>query len=503
MKRILSLTIISISLNSFGANMKHNEIVYFNSTDAEAPWLQDAAADTRYTFNTAVLGLLVHMDSSFNIKPMCLESFQWDYQNKYYVLTLKSGLKFTNGRNVTIEDLEFSILRPFFAATKNQGTMHLINLKGSEKIKPGQAYQSGLVDGIKILNENSLAVVPSSPNPSFMYTLARSNYSLVPIEEFKEDLLNWKKWPVGVGPYKVTSEDRILRNYSLELVDEKNYPEAPKKIIFALEKNQKTDLTLKDASIINDISYKHTEFIAPLGIRFLAFNYSTKLGNNPDFRKAVNLALTRKPLTNMTYVPTKVLNEIVTRGVLGRINIEENHKKETAKKLFQKILGIQQNNVFKIPYTRDQEYLGDSYRNAIAQQLNEAGLRIEFIKSEVIWDVFQGDFKDSPFRMLTKGADFYDPLSTFTIFKKNSPLLNTYPNDDHLEQLMEEAKGSLNRDLLGKNVKKLSEYFIDQNIIIPILEIPSVAYFNPKKIKSVGEQFGGQTFHLANIIMQE
>ncbi|WP_161597565.1 hypothetical protein [Fluviispira multicolorata] len=55
--------------------MSTNEIVFYSPNKAENPWVENAAADTRYTFNTAVLGLLVYMDTDFNIKPITLQSF--------------------------------------------------------------------------------------------------------------------------------------------------------------------------------------------------------------------------------------------------------------------------------------------------------------------------------------------------------------------------------------------------------------------------------------------
>ncbi|KAB8033819.1 ABC transporter substrate-binding protein, partial [Fluviispira multicolorata] len=465
--------------------MDTNEIVFYSPTKAENPWIENAAADTRYTFNTAVLGLLVYMDSSFNIKPITLKSFHWDYKNNYYVLTLKEDIYFTTGRKVTVEDLEFSILRPFFAATRNEGTMQLVNVKGSEKIKPGQVYKSGIVEGVKIIDAHSLAVTPSSPNPSFMYTLARSNYSLVPIEEFEKDLLNWKKWPIGVGPYKMTNEDKLKHQYSLELIDTQNYPDAPQKIIFAQERNSKPDITLKDALIVNDSSFLHKELTSPIYIRIFVFNYSSKLGNNPDFRKAINLALQRKHISKATLITTNPLNEIVTKGAIGRLNIEEDYNRIESKKLFQKVLGEQKNKIFKIPYTPDLEYLGSKYKDIITNQLEEAGLKIEFIKSDILWDTFQGDFLDSPFRLMGKGADFYDPLLTFTFFKRGSPLINGYPNDDNLEKLIEEAKESPNRDVLGKSIEKISQFFYENNSAITLFEIPAIAYYDPKKIESV------------------
>jgi oligopeptide transport system substrate-binding protein len=499
---LISSISLFVTLNSYGAEMDKNEIVYYSLSKSENPWVENASASARYTFNTAVLSLLAKMDIDFNIVPITLESFYWDYTNKYYVLKLKPSLYFTNGRKVTVADLEFSILRPFFASKSNEGIIQLINVKGVEKIVPGQAYKSGLVEGVKILDANTLAVTPSSPNPSFMYSLARSNYSLVPMEEFKEDLLHWKKWPIGVGPYKIVQEDKLKKNYILELIDSKSYPNAPQKIKFELARNEKPDITLQDGLILNDKSMNKTELIAPFLVRHLSFNFSSKLGNNPEFRKAVNFALHRHDIASKTILPTKPLNEIVTRGAIGRLSVEENYNLGKAQKLFDKTLGKLKDHVFKIPSSSGSEYLGNEYTEVIKKQLKEAGLNIEFVESHELWDTFQGEFKDSPFHLVSKGADYYDPLLTFTVFKKGSPAINAYPNDEKLFQLILDAQNSTNRDILTKNIEKLSRYFYENTLTVILFELSSVAYYNPQKIASVGDQIGGQTFHLSNIIMK-
>ena len=485
-----------------GAIMNSNEIVFYSPNKAENPWIANASCDTRHFFMTAVMGLLVYMDKDFNIKPLSLKSFHWDNENKHYVLTIKENIYFTNGRKVTIEDLEFSILRHIFATATNEGAMKLINIKGTEKIKPGEPFYSGKVEGIKILDQSSLAIIPSSPNSNFMYLFSRWNYSFVPREELMDDLLNWKKWPIGVGAYKITNEDKENRNYTLELVDSKTYPFAPQKIIFDQERKTKPDLTLKDALATKDSSFKKMELTALQNVRVFSFNYSSKLGINSDFRKAVHLSLHRKTISHLTLDPTTPLNELLTKGAVGRINIDENQNIVEANKLFKKSLGSQMNEVFKIPYSSDIEYLGNDYRNELTKQLGTAGLKVEFVLSSTLWDPFLGEFLNSPFRMHSIVADFYDPLMSFGMYKKGSPLVNSSPNDDKLGQLLEEAKKSPNKDALEQNIENLSHYFNENNIVVPLLEIPTIAYYNPQKINSIGEQFGGQTFHLANIIMK-
>lgn len=194
---------------------------------------------------------------------------------------------------------------------------------------------------------------------------------------------------------------------------------------------------------------------------------------------------------------------MLIKGSIGRVNSLEKYNLVEAKNLFKKVLGKKSESIFKIPFSPDQEYLGNKYKEILKNQLAEAGLKVEFIMSSNLWDPFIGEFENAPFQLHGKGADFHDPLLAFIFFKRGSPAINTYPNDDQLEYLIEEAKESESRGHLASNVEKLSKYFLDHNTTIPLFEIPAIAFYNPKKIKSVGEQFGDQTFHLANIIVNE
>lgn len=500
--KITSLSFLFLAHNFSKAEntMDNNSpIVFYIPNKLGHPWQENAPADARYSFNAAVLNFLVYIDSGFNIIPGDLESYHWDRNKNYYVLKLRPGLHFTNGRSVTIQDLEFSLLRPFFAEKVNEGSMQLVNIMGADKIKPGTPYQSGLVTGVKILSQDSLAVVPSSPNPSFMYALARPNYSLVAREELNSDLLTWKKWPVGTGPYKVISENEEQKSYFLELTDLQHYPEAPKKILFEQLRTLKPDVTSRDSLAQHDKSYSTFKCIASIGARLFVFNYESKFGNNPDFRKALNLALNREEISQATDIYTLPLLELATPGVPGRLGMGNPFNIEEAKKLFHKVLGSEQNHIFKIPYSPDEDYLGFKYREIIKRQLDTAGFKVEFVLSKVHWHTFQGEFGESPFRMMLKRTDFYDPLLNFTMFKMGSPLKKSIPRDHHLDNLFREAEASTNRDILGKNMKKLSTYFAEHNIIVPIFEIPSIVYYNQDKIHSIGDQFSGGTLVPQNI----
>jgi oligopeptide transport system substrate-binding protein len=481
--------------------MGKNEIVFHCMNKAEFPWCENASIITRQTFNSAVLSSLASFDSNHEMKPVCLESFIWNEKNKEYIFTLKLGLYFTNGRKVTIEDLEFSILRPLFSSIKNEGNIALFNIKGAKEIISGQEYKSGIVKGLKIINKNSLSISLCCSCQNLIHILTKSNNFLVPMEELNGDLLSWKKWPVGVGPYEVTNEDKEFRTYTLELFDPKKYPNAPHKILFQQERLLKPDVSIKDALALDDLYYEQSALKDTLGVRIFSFNFSSELGKNASFRKAVSLCLRRKEISENTLLRTRPLNEFLIKGIKGRIGVEENFNLIKAQKLFQKSLGSKNDQTYIIPCSPDFDYLGIGYKEEICKQLKEAGLKVEFQISDLHSNHFQGEFQQSPFLLHSQVVDYYEPLLNFMAIQKEISEVNYYPGRSMFDELISEAKNSLNKENLITHLERLSKYFVENNVVIPLFEIPSIAYYNSKKIKSIGEQFGGQTFHLQNIVI--
>ena len=483
--------------------MGKNEIVFYCMNSADFPWSENARTLTRQTFNSAVLSSLICFDSNNEMRPVCLETFTWNKKNNEYILTLKQGCRFTNGRKITIEDLEFSILRTLFRNVKTDCISAFFNIIGANKIIPGQKYESGIVEGVKILNKNSLSVSLCGAYPDLIHVLTKSNNSLVPMEELKEDLINWKKWPVGIGPYEVTNEDKDFRIYTLELLDPKKYPNAPLKIHFQQERILKPDISIKDALALDDLYYEQSTLKDTLGIKILSFNYSSDLGKNPAFRKAIDLSLKRKEISETTLFKTSPLNEVLTRGSKGRIGNIESYNLEKAQKLFRKVLGSKIDQTFIVPCALDFDYLGNTYKEVICKQLKEAGLNVDFQISNSKLNPFQKEFQNSPFVLHSKIADYYEPLINFIEIKNENIEVNNYPKFSKINDLINEVKKSSSNENMIFNLEKLSSYFIENNIVVPLFEIPSVAFYNSKKIKSIGQQIGGQAFYLQNLVMKK
>lgn len=501
MNLLYIIVIVIIPLNIFAKNPLSNtsKIIYFCANKSEFPWEENAELACRGSFYPAVLGSLFYIDNNSEIQTHTLESFRWDFENNYYKLRLKNNLYFHNKRKVNARDLEFSILRHFFTKKPNIGQSFQINLKGTEKIKKGQPYRSGLVEGVKILDERTIALTPSKANPSFLYTLSHFSFSLVPIEELNTDLITWKKWPVGVGAYKVIEHNLRYRSFLLQLVDKFEYPNSAAEILYEQERKNEPDITNKDYLSARNKDYAKEELLAPLYRRIIEFNYKSILGKSKDFRRAVALAISREELSSATNSPSLPLYEILTSYSIGRINIKENQNLSESARLI-KILLKNNNKSLIIPYSEDKSYLGERYREVLSKQMEKVGIKIEFRQNiKNLWDPFSEEFKNSPFYLHSTEGDYFDPILNFTKYRNGTPSKNSYPDDKLIENLLEESQEAPSRDILNERLKNISRYFYEQRVLIPLFEIPNIVYYKPEKIRSIGTQFGGVTLYLQNI----
>ena len=123
---------------------------------------------------------LVKPDSDGNLVGAVAEDYEMSDDAKVYTFTLRDGVKFHNGDEVTAEDVKYSIDR--CADTSN----------GEPLVS---AYS--IVESVNILDENTVEIRLTEPNTEF---LAYMTTAIVP-----KDYEDLDTAPVGTGPFKYVS----------------------------------------------------------------------------------------------------------------------------------------------------------------------------------------------------------------------------------------------------------------------------------------------------------
>ena len=132
-----------------------------------------------------------------------------------YTFNLQPGVMFHHGRELIADDVKFSLERLMSPAFASEGsslyTVH--GIVGTDDLLNERTDE---LEGIKIVDEQTLVIELEHPSSSLLYTLALGFASIVPrdvVEEVGNEQFNLE--PVGSGPFRNTEID-LTRKIVLE-----------------------------------------------------------------------------------------------------------------------------------------------------------------------------------------------------------------------------------------------------------------------------------------------
>jgi peptide/nickel transport system substrate-binding protein len=232
---------------------------------------------------------LVRYDNTFAVVPDLAES--WDVpDNLTYVFHLRKGVKFHNGRELTSDDVQYTLNRVLDTKTAS----------------PGRSYIT-VIKSIEIVDRYTVKLNLTSPLPSLLDGLSSNNLAIVP-KEVIEANTNLQKTECGTGPFML---QEWIPDNSMTLVKNPDYFEkgapAVDKVIFRVIPEQASlyagvrsgDLdmaTINDGATIRQAAKdsKVTVMSKPgLNMRIFSFNTSKKPFDDLRVRQAVASALDR------------------------------------------------------------------------------------------------------------------------------------------------------------------------------------------------------------------
>ncbi len=452
----------------------------------------EASGEIHSMFNACVRGQLLTRTKGFKLAPGLIHKYYYDFEKNEYILQLRKGLTFHNGRKATAKDLEFSLIRGFFSTKPNFFSTRFGNILGVDDIKPGTKYKVGLVKGIRIIDDMTLAIKLKSPNPSFFYNLNSPYYSLIPIEELNDDYLTWKGKVVGVGEYRVKSENIKDKITILSKADNN-------KILLYWGEKPPKDI---DISITPIDNFKTTQSKYPVAVRLIEFSSLHPLSQHKNFRQALNYLFDRNEFKHDEF-GISPLSEILPIHFWGRTNNINQYNIKEAKKLLSEIPKELLNKEYNaiVFSKKDLSPYQKFYVEIIEKQLASVGLKIKILPNSEKF-LSQKTAKRYPFRLVGKIVDYVDPLIMF----------GSYRDTGHDEYLRAQGDDAIKYQQLYVNaanvesltsridsVKILNNFTVDNAVVVPIAEEKTVYYTNPNTIKSLGEQFEPMTLFIEKV----
>jgi len=121
---------------------------------------------------------------------------------------LKQGVRFHNGRELTAHDVVWSFERMMHPDLSSPGASYYSAIEGAAAF---QARKAQHISGLSALDKYTVQFRLATADQSFVHTLAMRFASPLPKEEVLARGSNFKREPVGTGPYRMVSWDRGVR----------------------------------------------------------------------------------------------------------------------------------------------------------------------------------------------------------------------------------------------------------------------------------------------------
>ncbi|WP_338777745.1 nickel ABC transporter substrate-binding protein [Metabacillus sp. FJAT-52054] len=265
-------------------NEKKKELTFLSNFPSET-------LDPHLNFTPVRAGIsetLIKVDENQELEPWLAESWESKDNGSTWVMKIKEGIHFQNGKKVDAEAVKDSLQR---------------NIEVSEAMKASLKIKSMEAD------KQILTIITEKPLPQFPSELVHPNTAII---DSKAE--NIEEKPVGTGPFKIQSFDA---NSSLKLQKNSNYWDGNVKLdqvtmMFNEDANARTAaLQSGDA----DISYRpalesmealkkdpaiKTDFVTSLRDQFLLYNFKNELLQDPNVRKAFDVLLDRNEVAQKT-----------------------------------------------------------------------------------------------------------------------------------------------------------------------------------------------------------
>jgi oligopeptide transport system substrate-binding protein len=265
---------------------------------------------------------LVTLDDDLNVVPdLAAQLPDISSDGRTYTFTLRSGAKFQDGREVTAEDVKYSLERacdpsvdPTGQGANLPAATYLNDIVGASDKLAGKASE---LSGIVVKDDRTVAITIDAPKSYFLSKLTYSTAFVVDRSNVEDSGSDWWKKPNGTGPFKLKewkTGDHITltRNSSY-------YGGAPflAQINLALGVNATGTMTQyeQDKLDVIDVPFSDLErvlddtnplsrqvsVVPALSLTYIGLNTTVKPFDDPKIRQAFYYALDRTKIAQVMY----------------------------------------------------------------------------------------------------------------------------------------------------------------------------------------------------------
>ena len=277
---------------------------------------------------------LVQYDQTLTVKPGLAEFWRASRDGLVWTFTLRKGVKFHHGREVTADDVVFSFTRVLDPRFRSGAADRFAVVKGADEYRSGKAKH---VSGLVALDRYRVEVTLTEAPAPFAAVAAVGHANIVPRDLVEAQGDAFGQRPVGTGPFRFVSWERGKEIVLAANADFYSGPPRLGRIVFRVFPGARFDTVneefergeLEDSPLpskmtaadykrlISDPRYAYVKR-SLFSLRFYGLNVRMKPLDDKRVRLAINHAIDRAPINDGIYLGRPLLaNGILPPGTPG------------------------------------------------------------------------------------------------------------------------------------------------------------------------------------------
>lgn len=440
---------------------------------------------------------LVQFDQTLTITPALAEFWKSSRDGLTWTFMLRKGVKFHHGREVTADDVVYSLTRILDPKTRSGAADLFSNIVGAREFREGRVKS---VAGLVALDRYTVRVTLVEALAPFVSALAVGHAKIVPKELVEREPDAFGSRPTGTGPFKFIQWERrkeivlaanpdyfdgaprlsrvIYRVFSGEHVDAM-YEE------FRNGRLEDTPIPMRDyRRILAEKQHLHVKR-AMLSVRFYGFNTRMKPLDDRRVRQAFVYAINREALIEDVFLGRYILARgILPPGTLGfnpRLS-GYSYDPQKARELLAQAgypggRGLQPITIWSS--VRDEGFI--RMHDYIKKYLEAVGIQAE-IRYQTDWPSFSKMLADGklPIHLYTWYADVPDPDNFLVrLFYSRSPNNFTGYSNPVVDDLLLHARNTGDTQRRVDLYRKAEQLILDDAPIIPVWHYTYERLFQP------------------------
>src|SRR2546422_5817304 len=274
---------------------------------------------------------LVQYDHALTIGPALAEFWRASRDGLTWTFSLRKGVKFHNGREVSADDVVYSLTLIIDPKTRSGAAELFLNVRGAREFREGRART---VPGLVALDRNTVQVTLNEMLAPFVAVLAVGHAKIIPRELAEAQGETFGAQPVGTGPFRFL---RWERGKEIVLAANPDYFDGPPKLsrlAYRIFPGDQRDVmhdeflkgNLEDTPVPPRADRRalaaggsHVYVKRPMiSVRFYAFNTRTKPLDDRRVRQAIVHAIDREAIVQDVYAGQYTFARgVLPPGMLG------------------------------------------------------------------------------------------------------------------------------------------------------------------------------------------